>query len=208
MLGAMDLLKNQNRLQSEAQEILDKLELMQLLEKYGEAEVIGSVALGLMTWRDIDIEVVCKELKREDLAELVSELIKKPLRRIDFGVADNRPRFGTHSKIPKSLYIGMKYYGDDIPDGELLSSNPLVWKLDLHFLLKEDARGREKTRQLKQKLTEEKRRTILEIKDQIASNPKYRKQIFSMDIYEAVLDYGIKDLEGFKEYLRKSGREL
>lgn len=29
-----------------------------------------------------------------------------------------------------------------------------------------------------------------------------------MDIYEAVLDYEVKDLEGFKKYLKKSGREL
>lgn len=204
----MDLLAKQDQLQKAAKGVLERLGLLALLKKYGQVEVIGSAALGLMTWRDIDIEIVCKELKREDLAEVVAELIKKPLRRIDFGVADNRPRFGTHSKIPKSLYIGMKYYGDDIPDEQLLSSNPLIWKLDLHFLLKEDARGREKTRQLKQKLTEENKKMILKIKNQIASNPQYRKQIFSMDIYEAVLEYGVKNLEEFRQYLQKSGRKL
>lgn len=197
-----------DKLQKDTHLVLEKLQLLDLLKKYGSPEIIGSVALGLMTWRDIDIEIVVEELKREDLAEIIATLAKKPLRRIDFSVSDNRSRFGTHAKIPNSLYIGMKYFGDDIHDDQLLSANPDVWKIDLHFLLEEDARGRVKTAELKSKLTEEKRKIILEIKNEIASHPKYRKEIFSMDIYQAVLDHGVTNLEEFREYLKRTGREL
>lgn len=55
-----DLTKQQDELQQEAHKILGEIHLMNLLSKYGKPEVIGSVALGLMTWRDIDIEGYCQ----------------------------------------------------------------------------------------------------------------------------------------------------
>ena len=37
---------------------------------------------------------------------------------------------------------------------------------------------------------------------------KYRKEIFSIDIYKAVIENGAIDLEGFKKYLKEAGRSL
>ncbi len=48
----------------------------------------------------------------------------------------------------------------------------------------------------------------LQIKEQISSNPLYRKEIFSTDIYEAVLNHGVKDLKEFKSYLESIGKIL
>lgn len=37
---------------------------------------------------------------------------------------------------------------------------------------------------------------------------KYRKNFFSVDIYRAVINEGVKDLEGFKRYLGNKGISL
>lgn len=203
-----NILDKSKKIQKEAQDVLKTLDLINLLSSYGKPEVIGSVALELMTWRDIDIEVVVENLSHNILAEVVSNLLKKSFRRLDFAVIDNRVRFGQNSKTPKSLYIGMKYFGDDIPNDQLLGANPNIWKIDIHFLLEQDSQGKQKTNEIRKKLTKDNRKIILEIKDQVAMNPKYRKEVFSVDIYQAVLDENVKNLKGFKEYLKKSNREL
>ena len=59
-----------------------------------------------------------------------------------------------------------------------------------------------------QKLNPDNKKIILEIKSAIADNPQYRKNIFSVDIYNAVLKEGVKDLDQFKAYLKKTNKSL
>ncbi|MDO8498896.1 MAG: hypothetical protein Q7S44_03870 [bacterium] len=204
-----DLLNQQDELQKEAQGVLEDLDLMNLLKEFGEPHIVGSLALGVMTWRDIDLEIVVGKLDKEVVAEVIKQLVVKTIYKIDVTFSDNIARFNnSNPNSPQSLYIGLKYFGKDITPIEMRGSNPLTWKLDLHFILEKDARGKAKTEELKNKITDDKRRIILEIKSQIASNPKYRKQIFSMDIYQAVLERGITNLEEFGKFLAETGREL
>lgn len=163
-----------------------------------------------MTWRDIDIEVVCDEVSLKNVAELAGDLIEKTHRRIDFGIIDNRdispenPR-----KTPRGIYLGIKYYKDEIEDiyVEKLVKDE-VWKIDIQFVLNKDAKGWSLTEGIKKQLSDEKRKIILEIKNVLTKSPKHRKEIFSIDVYRAVLEEGVKDLEGFKKYLRRTGREF
>ncbi|MBI2022185.1 hypothetical protein HYS93_04905 [Candidatus Daviesbacteria bacterium] len=193
-------------LQKDAYKVLEKLQLMELLKNFGEPKIVGSLSLGLMTWRDIDLETVCKELKKEYIAAIVATLISNFDRRIDFGMIDNRLK--EHFIIPKGMYIGCKYFGEDIPVEELKGSNPNVWKIDMWFGLKGDNQGFQKTEEIKSKLTKEKRRIILEIKEKVSKNPKFRKEIFSVDIYDAVLENGVNNLNEFEQYLKQRGRLL
>ena len=78
-----------------------------------------------------------------------------------------------------------------------------VWKIDIWFKKQES-----RDDWIRSGLTDETRLAILEIKSEIASNPKYRKSIFSTDIYQAVLEKGVKDLRGFRASLQETGREL
>lgn len=205
----MDLVVMQNKLQIDAQEVLNDLDLINLLKQYGKPSIVGSFALSLMTWRDIDLEIVVDELNKEVVAEVIKKLILKTKYRIDLSFSDNLARFNeSNPNSPQSLYIGVKYFGKDIEPTKMQGANPLVWKLDLHFLLGKDARGQAKTEELKDKLTDDKRKIILEIKNKVASNPNYRKEITSMDIYEAVLEKGVSSLEEFENYLQESGRNL
>lgn len=198
-----NLEQKQQQLQTQAQEVLEKLGLLTLLSRYGEPHIVGSMELGLMTWRDIDIEIIAPDLSKDSIAEIAAELIKQVHHRIDFGVIDNRGQ--DNPKLPRSIYLGLKYFGEDIKPEEMLGSSEKAWKIDLHFVLPEDSQGITKTRELKDKLTPEKRQAILQIKEVIATNPKYRKEVFSMDIYQAVLDHNVTDLGGFEKYLQASG---
>ncbi|MCL4417194.1 MAG: hypothetical protein M1365_10940, partial [Actinobacteria bacterium] len=54
----------------------------------------------------------------------------------------------------------------------------------------------------------EKRLIILQIKEALIKNKKYKIEIFSIDVYKAVLEKGVKNLEEFKEYLKSVGKNL
>lgn len=197
----MNLLLQQDQLQKEAYKVLEHLQLISTLKKYGEPKIIGSLDLGLMTWKDIDIEVVTQKLDKESLGEIAQYLISKMGTRIDLGIIDNT-RKGNNG-LPDGFYLGIKFYSKYEYHKE-----KEFWKIDLWFVEKQNAQGRIKTEQIKEKLTPEKTAIILEIKNEVAQNPKYRKEIFSMDIYNAVLGEQVKDLEGFKIYLKNFGKSL
>ena len=59
---ARELLERQDMLQAEAWRTLDALDLAAALASIGPMEVIGSLATGLMVWRDIDLLVVAPGL--------------------------------------------------------------------------------------------------------------------------------------------------
>jgi hypothetical protein len=201
------MLSQQQDLQDEANKVLEELGLLEVLIDYGSPTIIGSMSLRLMTWRDIDIEVVTETLSKESIGQLVAKLINKSAKRIDFSFMDNT----AHDKIgyPQGIYLGIKYFPSNLPTEELNSKSERQWKIDIWFLLpeiaehSERAQGSMKTEEIRKKLTDETRQIILEIKNIIAKDPRYRKEIFSVDIYNAVIEKGVKDLEEFERYYRE-----
>jgi hypothetical protein len=63
--SADDLLRKQAELQAEAQTVEADLGLHALLAPIGQINRVGSAALGLMVWRDLDLTVVCENLALE-----------------------------------------------------------------------------------------------------------------------------------------------
>ncbi len=203
----MDLMKKQDLLQNEAYEVLEELDLLKMLKQFGEPYLVGSADLGLMTWRDIDFEIIVGTLNKSEVLKVVTALLEKTRLRMDITFSDNHDDLEP-DRIPRGIYLGVKYYGK-IESGErILSGNKNTWKIDLWFVDEGSARSHRNTEEIKQKLDEEKKRIILEIKEQIADHPKYRYEIFSTDIYSAVLDNKVSNLGEFKEYIRKMGKEL
>lgn len=191
-----DLLGRQDSLQKEARRQLTELELLALLSPFGDVIVVGSVITGLMTWPDIDLEVIGKHIPTK---EAVGEIAKKLFTNQDIfrvWMMDNREKSDIHQ--PAGLYVGAKrHVGSE------------VWKFDIWFLQEGEQRsGKDDLAWLKAALTPETRARILQIKDQVADNPQYRKTIFSFDIYRAVLNEGITTVTEFNKYLKKSGRSL
>lgn len=176
-------MKQQEELQKEAYEVLEKLDLLNILSIYGEPQIVGSLATGLMTWRDIDLEVVKEIFHTPDYKRTFV---------IDF-------RNSVNPNTPKGLHICITDY-DFKKDGNL-------WKIDIWFIdRKEDEETY--TDSLKDKITEENRPIMLSLKTEVRKYPRYGKDIYSVDVYKAVIEHGAKNIEDFKNYLRLTNRSL
>lgn len=200
-----DLLLQQDELQKEAGRIIAELNLEQILGECGKVCWVGSYPLGLMAWKDIDVEVRTANASREIVAVVVSKLATKFNKRIGFTLLDNRE--GTID-LPHGLYIGVKYFGNLENVKVAADVEDKVWKIDIWFLDEAQIAGREKTKEIKDKLAPDLREIILQIKQSVWDNQKYRRSFSSVDIYDAVLDNRVKTLEEFEAYLSRSNRSL
>lgn len=190
--GALE--ERQIRLQMEGHEILRKLNLMKYLSQFGNPQIVGSLALGLMTWPDIDIELV-KKINEDEYWKTVQYIFQHPNLK---GIFIMDYRKSSNPNTPRGLYIGVQYYGKQ--------KDP--WKIDIWFLPPRDINAENFNEQIKGILKDEHRLTILEIKQAVSFHPKYRKEIFSTDIYRAVIQRGVKNTDEFKKYLEDTNRSL
>jgi hypothetical protein len=61
---------------------------------------------------------------------------------------------------------------------------------------------------VEQQLTPETRLAILWIKDVWHQFPTYRNGVYSIDIYDAVLQYGVRTPDEFERYLVEQGKPI
>lgn len=189
-----DLFVQQVELQKEGNEVLEKLQLIPLLSKYGKPIIVGSLATGLMTWRDIDIEVITEVNSSQDLFDMVSHLfVIDNARNI---ILQNNADYRIRKNNPDGLYLGFKYQDKE------------VWKFDIWFLSVKQHSGKDDIEWFNKNINEDNRKIILMIKDQIAIHPEYRKTIFSQDIYDAVLKEKVNTYDEFVNYLKKIGKNI
>src|ERR1043166_3180610 len=165
--------------------------LQTILGRYGEAHIIGSYALGLMTWRDPDIHIVREDLDVAaffDLGGAIAALLQP--RRMHFR---DESIVGTPG-LPAGYYWGI-YLGDERAG---------AWKIDIW---QTNRQAFEHVRRfgddLSARLTDENRAVILAIKTACWRHPEYRRGFTSTDVYEAVLDRGVGDVSAFWEDLRQ-----
>lgn len=195
----MDIFQKAQKLKTEADQVLAELSLLKELRKLGKVSVVGSVALNLMVYKDIDIEVVVEKLEPQAISQVISRLTSSNLRRIDLSLINNSVE--SKEKFPKGIYLGIKYHlgMSWVSD---FSKNEETWKVDIWFVEPENARSLKTTKEIELKLNNESRRIILEIKSDSYQNENYRKVFSALDIYKAVLDQGIVDTKGFQSYLK------
>src|ERR671935_386395 len=99
-----ELLDRQRALQIEAEQVARDIRLMELAQPLGDPVLVGSAALGLMVWRDLDVTVVCPRLDIDAVVEVGSRLAALNVRLAgvppDRGVVDEWPsRPGCDSSI-------------------------------------------------------------------------------------------------------------
>jgi len=180
------------RLRAEADRILEEKGIRSIVSRYGNVHVCGSYALRLMAWRDLDIYLDLPGLDEKVFQALGAELAS----------ALTPTRVSYHNRVtdpvpgePLGLYYGLRL-------GDLASGG---WKIDLWALEPADLTeriGREE--RLAARLTDTTRESILAIKGRLWTHPEYRKSITSQDIYRAVLDGGVSDLDGFWAFLGRA----
>ena len=189
-----DLVIKQNELQKEGNEVLEKIGLLSTLSNYGQVVVSGSLVTGLMSWRDIDIEVLTENPSIDSVFN-VAKLLLENNKVKSIQVQDNT-RHRMHDHQPDGMYLGFRYQGQD------------VWKFDIWFLTGNNHTGKDDIEWINSTMTPEKQKSILNIKSKISDNPKYRKSIFSIDIYKAVLNENVKSYDEFGEYLKRTNRNI
>jgi hypothetical protein len=177
------LLLRQDALQLEADQVALDLGLDLLLAEAGEPVRVGSSALGLMSWRDLDVTVVCPSLCVAQVAGLAARLAAHPRVR-ETSIRNDTGAWNVDPAYPDGLYVGLGYRTAAGAD----------WKIDVWFVDEPDLQpDLEHVRTLPPRLTEPTRLAILRVKDAWAGRPGYR----SLDVYTAVLDGGVQTAEEF-----------
>ena len=184
MIGLLD---QQQALQDEAAAVLDDLTLLPLLQEVGRPVQVGSVALGLMVARDIDVTVLCPVLDTTTIFTVLAPLAGHPrIRELHF--RDDTGHRNVDPNYPDWVYWGPRYRSVAGTD----------WNLDVWFI-QEDSRqfDLEHLESLPPKLTPETREAILSIKDSCLGRPWYS----SYGIYTAVLDHGVRTHQEYRAYV-------
>lgn len=178
-----------NQLHQEADDLLYGKGLHAILEQYGKPHYTGSYELQLMTWRDLDIYLETN-ITTERFFRLGSEIaaLLSPVK-----MSFRNELLGKTAGLPEGLYWGI-YLGNERQG---------AWKIDLWAMTERICAYRlAYGTELKQKLTLTNSEAIMKIKEQCWQDPSYRKKYSSSDIYDAVLNHSITDIDSFRTYLR------
>lgn len=178
-------------IKSEADDILYRQELFSMLSRYGVPYITGSYVLSLMTWRDLDIYVQKEDMSEVEFFQLGAEMNRHfhPVK-----MSYRNERIAQTQELPTGLYWGV-YFGNERKD---------AWKIDIWAVDEKECRKLLKyCDDVAVKLNPLSKQTILTIKSRCWQDPEYRRSYTSKDIYAAVLDHGITNLEEFKIYLQK-----
>jgi hypothetical protein len=173
-------------LRAEADQMLADSDLGPIISRAGFVAV-GSYTTRTMTWRDLDFERVAESPDWEQHWAVGKELATSGwVWRFSCVDAYRDPR-GHHDS---GFYWGLR------------ASNPLggpIWKLDL-WTARRSEFALDKREKWNRLLTEENRLHILAIKAALCDTSEYRESVFSIQVYEAVLENNIRGLEEFREW--------
>jgi hypothetical protein len=182
------LRKEQDRLHSQADKMIATTHIMDVFAKYGKLSAIGgSYQYGLMIYPDLNIGLVADIVTKKCFAMLVAGLASNPQVRgiqtadtINFNLS-RHPR-------PKGYWVGL-----DIP------SEGDRWGIDCWFQQPDwvESQEDEYTERLSV-IDQAARDAILAIKYNLIFKGEYGKKYLSYDVYDAILDRGVRSLQDFK----------
>jgi hypothetical protein len=180
-------------LRAEAAKMLKESGLGKIIREEG-FKPSGSYTMKVMTWRDLDFERCDASPDWQEHWELGLKLSQNEwLRGLDCADA---------ARDPRNLKDEGYYWG-------LRTTRPgekEIWKLDLWTARREEFERAAPNRPLwENRLNEDTRYYILEIKEAVCLLPEYRKNLLSVHIYEAVLENGIKGINEFWDWWKKRG---
>ena len=166
-------------LQEEAQEILTNLGLLDFLAQFGEAQLVGSVALDLIVKLDLDVHLL---VDTPDLFSICSQIY--PYLLDQEKVREVRI---TDWRVEGGLKLGVDVYS--MPSGD--------WSIDIWVTDQLATTAFAQVERLLEELTPEHRAAILTIKQHYYRQGLLRDGISSR-IYTAVLDSGVRSVAEFE----------
>lgn len=182
-----DLREREQQLQDEAAAVLADLDLLALVGQLGRPVQVGSVPLGLMVARDIDLTVLCADLDADRIFDAVRPLASHPrIRELRF--RNDTGGWNVDPDYPDGIYWGPRYRSETGED----------WTLDIWFIHEQSRQfDLEHLESLPPRLTPELRLAILQIKEDCLGRPWYS----SYGIYAAVLDHGVRTPAAFRAHV-------
>lgn len=195
-MSELTLLQQQYNLQLEADEVVHELQLNTILATVGTPVRVGSSALGLMVWRDVDVTVICPTLQVEKISKLATQLmVQRGVRELRF--LNDSGSLKSDSQYPDGLYFSLKYKSD----------RDVEWKFDIWFVDEPERQpDLQHVQTMPNRLTPELRESILSIKSVYVKLDEYGKTVKSYDIYTAVLDDGVRTPAQFNEWLANKNK--
>lgn len=201
--AADELLARQSRLQAEAQAVIDELALLERLAALGEVEQIGSVVSGLMVFPDIDLNVRCDNPTAEEVFDALRWLYVQP-RVVEVLYRDETdPRRAGPAPGDERHYFVARYLHPGA-DGD--AGGAVEWKIDISVWTSAEERSQlAHLEELRARLTGDTRLAILWIKDVWSKKPSYPYTVSGWEVYDAVLEHGVRTPGDFAAYLAERG---
>ncbi len=191
-----ELLRRADLLQAEAAEVIAELDLPALLGGVGRVEQLGSSVSGLMVWRDIDFVAHCGDLTPGRAWDALLPFLAQP-RLLRLSYRNESGERNPTGQAADERYYFVTYYE---------SAAGHEWKIDLSLWLSDTPRPHlAQLDDLRRRLTDETRLAILWIKDVWHRLPTYPEEIGGVDVYDAVLEHGVRTPDEFAVYLRQRG---
>ena len=192
---AEQLVRRQDALQAEASLVITTLDLMSFLARAGRAEQVGSFVSGLMVWSDIDVGVVSPGLSVNRAWEVLQPIIARPeITRVSY--ANESGHLNTSGRPHDDRHYFVIHYETAAHDD---------WKIDITFWLTEGPREQRARALALTQLPRETRICILWLKDVWHRLPTYPYEVGGTDVYDAVLEHGVRTPDEFDTYLRDRG---
>jgi hypothetical protein len=190
-----ELVRRQDALQAEASRVIVDLDLMSALARAGRAEQVGSVVSGLMVWRDIDLGVVSPGLGVSEAWNIMRPVVARTgITRVSY--TNESGHLNKSGRPYDDRHYFVIHYESTAHDD---------WKIDITFWLTDGPRGQRARALAMTELPLETRLRILWLKDVWHRLPVYPYQVGGTDIYDAVLEHGVRTPEEFDGYLRERG---
>ncbi|MHB1295768.1 MAG: hypothetical protein ACYC4R_12320 [Anaerolineae bacterium] len=177
------ILERATQLCRRAHQLLDDLDLFGRWSAYGQPELVGALASGVVLAPDIDMEIYADCPRIADGFAVMAGLAELP------GV--RKVRFANEMAGPdQGLYWGL----------HVVDTEGTLWKVDA-WLVAHDHPNAHWAKALHdglcRVLTDETRRAILTIKAALAGDSRAR----GVDIYRAVIEGGVRDAQGYLDWL-------
>lgn len=154
---------------------------------------LGSYAMRTMTWRDLDFHC-----EREPDWKAYWEVAT---RFSDTGWCVRLQCVDVYREawMDYGYYLGIRAV-DPARREKAPPGDPAVWKLDLWTARPDELTAGPQREAWMSALTDEARSYVLAIKEAVCTDPRYRKSLLSIHIYEAVLERGLRDLDDFRAW--------
>ena len=179
---------NSQEIRKNADRILYEYGLLDLLRPLGAPHVIGSYRMDMMAWNDLDIDIENSGMDLDRLYELTASILKV-FRPSWYEAKEERARDG------KTVWF----------HGFETSVTGGLWNVDLWFFDQETIQSAERHCDfIASTASAIQKERIITIKHELIKGNLYSfDKFYSMDVYRAVLDMNIQNIDEFLERYTK-----